>query len=117
MEEQLSETSTKVAEYEVAIATLQGSQAKLQSENTDLASQLGDAESKNGSLSKANTNLTAQLDETKSELETEIAVSGGPANLTTPFIVLLVASYFKVAFCTSQLGEIGGTVQVAFRTE
>ena len=76
MEEQLGEASTKVAEYEVAIATLQINQGKLQSENADLSSQLGDAESKNGSLSKTNTNLSAHLDETKSELEMEVSVSG-----------------------------------------
>lgn len=75
MEEQLGEVSAKVAEYEVALGALQTAHTKLQSENGELNSQLIDAESKNGSLSKANTNISAQLDEAKAELEMEITVS------------------------------------------
>lgn len=74
IEEQLNQASTRVAEYEVTIAALQTSKAKLQSETNDLSSQLSEAESKNGSLSKTNANLLAQLEELKSELQTEVTV-------------------------------------------
>ncbi len=75
IEEQFGVSCSKVAEYEVVIGALRTSQSKLQSENGELNSQLSDAESRNGSLAKNNNNLTAQLDETKSELEMEAAVS------------------------------------------
>jgi len=44
---------------------------KSQSENTDLAAQLEEAESKISALSKAKNNLESQLDEAKSELQAE----------------------------------------------
>ena len=75
VEDQLGEASAKVAEYEVAMGALQTAHSKAQSENNELNSQLVDAESKNGSLAKANTNLSASVDELKSELEMEINVS------------------------------------------
>lgn len=59
----------------MAISALQSTQAKLQSENNELNAQLSEAEHRNGTLSKTNTNLTAQLDEAKSELEMESTVS------------------------------------------
>ncbi len=74
IEEQLNLASTKVAEYEVTINALQTSKAKLQSESNDLAAQLSEAESKNGSLSKTNSNLMAQIEELKSELQVEVTV-------------------------------------------
>ena len=75
VEEQFGEASARLAEFEVAHSALQSSKSKLQCENNDISKQLEEAESKNSSLSKINTNISTKLDETKSELEMEIAVS------------------------------------------
>lgn len=75
VEEQLNETTAKVAEYETVIEALKSTQSKLQTENGDLSAQLGEAESNIGSLSKAKSALTTQVDELKSELESESSVS------------------------------------------
>ena len=47
----------------------------MQSENNDLSQQLGDAESKVGSLSKSKSTLEGQLEEMRSELQSESSVS------------------------------------------
>ena len=44
------------------------------SENSDISQQLSEAESKVSSLSKAKQQLEAQLDETKSDLQSETSV-------------------------------------------
>ena len=64
-----------MADYEATITSLQAMQAKMQSENNDLSQQLGDAESKVGSLSKSRSTLEGQLEELRSELQSESSVS------------------------------------------
>lgn len=64
-----------MADYEATITSLQAMQAKMQSENNDLSQQLGDAESKVGSLSKSKSTLEGQLEEMRSELQSESSVS------------------------------------------
>lgn len=59
----------------MTITSLQAVQAKIQSENNDLSQQLGDAESKVGSLSKSKSTLEGQLEEMRSELQSESSVS------------------------------------------
>ena len=75
MEEQLSESSAKVAEYESTITAMKSTQAKLQTENNDLSTQLGEAESNVGSLTKTKQSLSSQVEELKSDLESESSVS------------------------------------------
>ena len=64
-----------MADYEATIASLQAMQSKIQSENNDLSQQLGDAESKVGSLSKSRSTLEGQVEELRSELQSESSVS------------------------------------------
>ena len=64
-----------MADYEATITSLQAMQAKMQSENNDLSQQLGDAESKVGSLSKSRSTLEGQVEELRSELQSESSVS------------------------------------------
>ena len=75
VEDQLSEATAKVSEYESMISTLTASQSKLQTENNDLSTQLGEAESQVGTLTKNKSSLTAQVEELKSDLESETSVS------------------------------------------
>ena len=53
------------------VADLNNFKNKAQTENTELAAQLEDAESKINSLTKAKNDLQAQLEEAKQELESE----------------------------------------------
>ena len=54
--------------------SLESSHSKAMGENSDISQQLSEAESKVSSLSKAKQQLEAQLDETKSELQSETSV-------------------------------------------
>ena len=69
---------------------------KSQSENTELAAQLEKAESKISSLSKANSNLQAQLDEAKNELELENKVAYYTLD---PSIIVYVCGLGQVGCC------------------
>lgn len=61
----------QLAENEAMVADLNNFKNKAQTENTDLASQLEEAESKISSLTKAKNDLQSQLEEAKQELESE----------------------------------------------
>lgn len=61
----------QLAENEAMVADLNNFKNKAQTENSDLASQLENAESKISSLTKAKNDLQAQLEEAKQELESE----------------------------------------------
>ena len=54
--------------------SLESSHSKAMSENSDISQQLSEAESKVSSLTKAKQQLEAQLDETKSDLQSETSV-------------------------------------------
>ncbi len=71
----LPRMDTQVAEYEATIGALESAHAKATSENSDLSSQLSEAESKASALAKAKSSLEAQLEETRSDLESESTVS------------------------------------------
>ena len=60
-----------MAENEAMVADLNNFKNKSQTENTELATQLEEAESKINSLTKAKNDLQSQLDDTKQELESE----------------------------------------------
>ena len=74
VEEQLNEATAKVMEYESTISALQTAQAKATSENSDLSSQLAQAESTGGSLMKAKNALESQVEDLQSELQSETSV-------------------------------------------
>lgn len=61
----------QLAEHEAMVTDLNTFKNKAQTENTELAAQLEDAESKINSLTKVKNDLQAQLDEAKQELESE----------------------------------------------
>ena len=64
----------QLAENEAMVADLNNYKNKAQGENTDLASQLENAESKINSLTKAKNDLQAQLEESKQEMAMETKV-------------------------------------------
>ena len=68
----------QLAEHEVIVADLTNFKNKAQTENTELATQLENAESKISSLTKAKNDLQAQLEEAKQELESENKVCTKP---------------------------------------
>lgn len=72
---------------------------KAQTENTELAAQLEDAESKINSLTKVKNDLQAQLDEAKQELESENKVcmkcNGGVIWIYRCYSVGQIGCYFE----------------------
>ena len=56
------------------MAALEATQSKIQSENSELSQQLAEAESKVSSLTKTKQQLESQLEDTKSELNSENSV-------------------------------------------
>jgi len=78
------------------VTELSAYKSKSQSENTELAAQLEEAESKISSLSKANSNLQAQLDEAKNELELENKVA---YYVLDPRIIVYVCCLGQVRCC------------------
>ena len=96
MEEQLNEATVKVSEYESAVASLVAAQAKAVTENTSLSSQLADAESKLGSLSKAKAAQDAQVEDLSSELQTETSVSVQQCDTVYQARVLFLYLHFLI---------------------
>lgn len=65
---------SQLTESETMVADLTNFKNKTQAENTELAAQLEEAESKINSLTKAKNSLGSQLEETKHELQLETKV-------------------------------------------
>ena len=64
----------QLRESESALSSLQASHAKAQSENADVGQQLSEAESKISTLTKSNHQLNGQVDDLKSDLQSETTV-------------------------------------------